>query len=158
MRKQRVLTRAASKRSRFHVISSGIAGGGAAPHDLGLQTEIGRTSKGGSSALREESLAPTTDEGGEEAPTFRILPRAEGQPSGELEGFRFTLLFLFASTSKRDRSSPRVGFAIRGSKTEGEEDLGTGGFMTERVEDLRKGSRAGLAPDDPGIFDLMSSE
>ena len=30
--------------------------------------------------------------------------------------------------------------------------------MTERGEDLRKGSRAGLAPDDPGISDLMSSE
>ena len=28
--------------------------------------------------------------------------------------------------------------------------------MTERGEDLRKGSRVGLAPDDPGISDLMS--
>ena len=68
------------------------------------------------------------------------------------------LLFFFASTSRRDRISPRVGFAIRGSKTEGGEDLGTGGFMTNRGEDLRKGSWAGLAPDDPGISDLMSSE
>ena len=39
---------------------------------------------------------------------------------------------------------------MRGSETEGEEDLGTGGFMTEMGEDLRKGSWAGLAPDDPG--------
>ena len=30
--------------------------------------------------------------------------------------------------------------------------------MTERVEDLRKGSRAGLALDGLGISDLMSSE
>ena len=30
--------------------------------------------------------------------------------------------------------------------------------MTERGEDLRKGSRAGLAPDGPEISDLMSSE
>ena len=28
----------------------------------------------------------------------------------------------------------------------------------ERGEDLRKGSQVGLAPDGPGIFDLMSSE
>ena len=68
------------------------------------------------------------------------------------------LLFFFASTSRRDRSSSRVGFAIRGSETKGEKDLGTGGFMTERGEDLKKGSRAGLAPDEPGISDLMSSE
>ena len=40
-----------------------------------------------------------------------------------------------------------VGFAIRGSKIEGEKDLETGGFMTKRGEDLRKGSRAGLASD-----------
>ena len=68
------------------------------------------------------------------------------------------LLFFFASTSRRDRSSLDVGFAIRGFETEGEEDLGTRGFMTERGEDLRKGSRAGLAPDDPRISDPMSSE
>ena len=30
--------------------------------------------------------------------------------------------------------------------------------MTEKGEGLRKGSRVGLAPDSPGIFDLMSSE
>ena len=30
--------------------------------------------------------------------------------------------------------------------------------MTERGEDLRKGSQAGLTPDDPGISNLMSSE
>ena len=52
--------------------------------------------------------------------------------------YGFTLRFFFASTSRRDRSSPRVGFAVRGSKTESEEDLGTGGFMAERGEDLRK--------------------
>ena len=68
------------------------------------------------------------------------------------------LLFFFASTSRRARSSLRVGFEIRGSKTEGEEDLETRGFMTERGEDLRKGSLAGLAPDGQGISDLMSSE
>ena len=68
------------------------------------------------------------------------------------------LLFFFSSTSRWDRSSPRVGLSIRGSEIEGEEDLGKGGFMTERGEDLRKGSRVGLAPDVPGIFDLMSSE
>ena len=48
------------------------------------------------------------------------------------------LLFFFASTSRWDQSSPRVGIAVRGSETESEEDLGTGGFMTERGEDLRK--------------------
>ena len=126
--------------------------------DVGLQTEIGRTSKGDSAALPEESPAPTVDEGKEEAPTFRILPRAGEQPFGELGGFRFTLLFFLTSTSRRDRSFPRVGFAIMGSETEGEEDLETGGFMTERGEDLRKGSRVGLAPDGPGISDLMSSK
>ena len=68
------------------------------------------------------------------------------------------LLFFFVSTSMRDQSSPRVGFAIRGSETEGEEDLEIGGLMTERGEDLRKGSWAGLAPDGLGISDLMSSE
>ena len=46
----------------------------------------------------------------------------------------------------------------RPSKTEGEEDLGTGGFMMERGEDIRKSSRAGLASDDPGISNLMSTE
>ena len=97
-------------------------------------------------------------EGEEEAPTFGILPRVGGHPSGELGGFHFTLLFFFASTSRRDQSSPHVGFLIRGSETEGEEDLGTKGFMTERGEDLRKGSRAGHSPDEPGISDLMSSE
>ena len=61
-----------------------------------------------------------------------------GQPSGELIGFRFTLLFFFASTSRWDRSSPWVGFAVRGSETDGEEDLGKGCFMTERGEDLKK--------------------
>ena len=128
------------------------------PCNVGLQTEIGRTSKGGSCALPEESPALMVDQGEEEAPTFRILPRVGGQPSGEIGGFRFTLLFFFTSTSRRDRSSPRVGFVIRGYETEGEEDLGTGGFMTEMGEDLKKGSRAGLAPDDPGISNLMSSE
>ena len=108
------------------------------PRDVGLQTEIGRTSKGGSIALPKESSAPAADEGKEEAPTFRVLPRARGQPSGELGGFCFTLLFFFASTSRRDQSSPREGFTIRGSETKGEEDLGTGGFMTKRGEDLRK--------------------
>ena len=68
------------------------------------------------------------------------------------------LFFFFASTSKRDRSFPRVGFTTRGFETKGEEDLGRGGFMTERGEDLRKGSWADLAPNDPGISDLMSSE
>ena len=68
------------------------------------------------------------------------------------------LLFFFARTSRRDRSSPRVGFEVRGSETDGEEDLGTERFMTERGEDLRKGSRAGLASDDPRISDLMSSK
>ena len=97
-------------------------------------------------------------EGEEEAPTFRILPRARGQPSYELGGFRFTLLFFFSITSRRDRSSPRVGFAIRGSETEGEEDLGTEGFMADMGEDLRKGSQADLAPDEPKISNLMSSE
>ena len=108
------------------------------PRDVGLQTEIGRTSKGGSSALPKESSAPAVDESKGEAPTFRVLPQARGQPSSELGGFRFTLLFFFASTSRQDQSSPREGFAIRGSETEGEEDLGTRGFMTKRGEDLRK--------------------
>ena len=80
MRKQNSSSLAASKRSRFPVTSSGIVGGGAAPCDVGLQTEIGRTSKGGSSALPEESLAPTTDEGEGEALTFEVLPQAGGQP------------------------------------------------------------------------------
>ena len=128
------------------------------PYDVGLQTEIGRTSKGGSAALPEESPAPREDEGEEKAPTFRILPRAGGQPSGEAGVFYFMLLLFFASTYRRARSSPRVGFAIRGSKTEGEEDFETGGFMTERGECLRKGSRVGLASDDPRISNLMSSK
>ena len=68
------------------------------------------------------------------------------------------LLFFFASTSRRDRSSPGVGFEVWGSKTDDGGDLGTERFMTERGEDLRKGSRVGLAPDDPGISDPMSSE
>ena len=115
---------ATSKRSRSLVTSSGIAGGGEAPRDVGLQIERGRTSKGGSTPL-ENSPAPTAGEGEEEAPTFRILPRSGGRPSGEVGGFRFTLLIFFANTSRRARSSPCVGFAIRGSETEGEEDLET---------------------------------
>ena len=55
------------------------------PRDMGLQTEIGRTFKGGSAALPEESRAPTTNEGEEEAPTFRILPRAGGNPLASSE-------------------------------------------------------------------------
>ena len=54
-----------------------------------------------------------------------------------------------------------MGFAIRGSKIEDEEGLETGfreGFMEKRGEDLRAGSRAGFAPDDLGIYDLMSSK
>ena len=86
------------------------------------------------------------------------MPRAGGQPSSELGGFRFTLLFFFTITLRRDRSSHRVGCELRGSETDGEEDLGTEHFMTERGEDLRKESRAGLAPNDPGISDLMSSK
>ena len=111
-----------------------------------------------STALPEESPVPAADEGGEEAPTFRILPRAGGQPSGEDRGLHFTLLFFFANTSRRARSSPCVGPAIKGSEAEGEEDFEARGFMTERGEDIRKGSRVGLASDGPGIFDLMSSE
>ena len=68
------------------------------------------------------------------------------------------LLFFFTSTSRRDRSSPRVGFEVRGSETDREEDLRTKHFMAERGEDLKKRSRAGVAPDDPGISDLMSSK
>ena len=158
MRKQRVLILTTSKRSRFPVTSSSIVRGGAAPRDMGLQTEIGRTSKVGSSTLPEETLASMASEGKEEAPTFKILPRVVGQPCSELGGFRFMLLFFFASTSGWDRSSPRVGFTIRGSKTEGEEDLGTEGFMAERGEDLKKGSWTDLALDELGISDLMSSE
>ena len=54
-----------------------------------------------------------------------------------------------------------MGFAIRGSKAEDEEDFEIGGregFMMEGGEGLRTGSRAGFTPDDPGISDLMSSE
>ena len=58
----------------------------------------------------------------------------------------------------RARSSPCVGFVIRGSKIVGEGDFQTKGFMIEREEGLRKGSRAGLTSDGPGISDLMSSE
>ena len=64
------------------------------PCDLGLQTEIVRTSKGGSAALLEESPASTADEGEEEAPTFKILPRAGGNPQGKLE---FSALRSFSS-------------------------------------------------------------
>ena len=80
------------------------------------------------------------------------------QTSGEVGVFRFTLLFFFVSTSRRARSFPRVGSAIRGSETEGEEEFETGGFMKEMGEGLRKGSRVGLAPDCLGISNLMSSE
>ena len=71
------------------------------------------------------------------------------------------LLFFLVSTSSRARSSPRAGFGVKGSKIEDEEGLKTGGkrgFMTERGEGLRKGSRVGLAPDGLGMFDLMSPE
>ena len=119
---------------------------------------MGRTSKEGSAALPEESPALAVDKDEEQAPIFRILPRAGGQPFREVGGFRFTLLFFFASTSRRARSSSIVGFSITGSETEGKEDLETGGFMMEKEEDLRKGSRADLTPDGPGIFDLVSSE
>ena len=71
------------------------------PRDVGLQIEIGRTSKEGSAALPEESPAPTADEGEEEAPTFRILPQVGGKPYREVGGFRFALLFFFPSTSRR---------------------------------------------------------
>ena len=94
----------------------------------------------------------------QEDPTFKILPREGGEPSGEVRGFRFTLIFFFSSTSRRAQSSSYVGFTIKGSETEGEEDLETGGFMMEREEDLKKGSPAGLAPNGPGISDLLSSE
>ena len=86
--------------------------------------------------------------------TFKLIRH----PSSDLGGFHFMLLFFFASTSRRDRSSPCVGFAIRDSEIGGEEDLGTRGFMTERGEDRRKGIRVGLTPDGPGISDLMSSK
>ena len=128
------------------------------PRDVGLQIEIERTFKEGSAALPEESLAPTADEDEEEAPTFRILPQVGGKPSREVGGFRFALLFFFPSTSRWARSFPYVGFTIRGSEREGEEDLEIGGFMTEKGEDLRKRSRVGLASDGPRISDLMSSE
>ena len=149
MREQRVLTPYSAKVIPPHLIrhcrGGGGGGGSAAPSDVGLQTEIGRTSKGR----------------GEEAPAFKTIPRAGGQPSGEAWDFRFTLLFFLVSTSRRARSSPRVGFEVKGSNIEDEEDLETGGkegFMTERGECIKKGSRAGLAPDGPGISDLMSSE
>ena len=54
-----------------------------------------------------------------------------------------------------------MGFTIRGSKAEDEEDLETGGregFMMEGGEDLKAGSHAGFTPDGPGISDLISSE
>ena len=157
MRKQRVLTPYSTKAIPPHFIRH-CKRGGAAPRDEGTpKGKKKRTSKGGLAALPEESPAPTADEGEEEAPIFRILPRAGGQPSGEVGVFHFMLLFFFYSTSRRARSSPRVGFAIRGSETEGEKDFEIGGFMTERGEGLRKGSRAGLASDDPEISDLMSS-
>ena len=127
------------------------------PRDVGLQTEMGRTSKGGLSHPPRRVSNPDSGRE-EEAPTFRILPQAGGQPYGEVGGFCFTLLFFFASTSWRAQISPRVGFAIRGSETEGEEDTETRGFMMERGEDLKKGSQVGLAPSGSGISDLMSSE
>ena len=99
------------------------------------------------------------DEGKEEAHTFRILPRAGGKPSREVGGFHFTLLFFFASTSRRARSSPHVGFAIRGSEIEGEEDLETKGFIKEkgrRSQERKSGQpRTGwsgdIRPDELGI-------
>ena len=36
--------------------------------------------------------------------------------------------------------------------------MGMEGFMAKRGEDLRKGSRVDLAPNKPGISDLMSSK
>ena len=54
------------------------------PCDVGLQTEIGRTSKGGSATLPEKSPAPIADEGEEEAPTFKILPRRGATLKGSL--------------------------------------------------------------------------
>ena len=52
------------------------------PYDVGLQTEIGRTSKGSLAALPEESPAPIVDEGEKEAPTFKFLPRPGGGGGG----------------------------------------------------------------------------
>ena len=88
MKKQRVLIPHSTKTFPHHLAlegggGGGGGGGGSAPYDIGLQTEIGRTSKGGSAALPEESPTPTVDKGGEETPTFKVLPRAGGQPSGE---------------------------------------------------------------------------
>ena len=65
-----------------------------APYDVGLHTEIGRTSKEGSVVFPEESPAPTVDKGEEETPTFKILPGQGGNPQGKLE---FSALRSFSS-------------------------------------------------------------
>ena len=65
-----------------------------APSDVGLQTKIGRTSNRGSAALPEDSPAPIVDEGEEEAPTFRILPRAGGTTLWQAQRFPFHAPFL----------------------------------------------------------------
>ena len=55
------------------------------PHDVGLQIEIGRTSKGDSFALPEESPASTVDEGRDRSPSLGSCPKHEGSPLASSE-------------------------------------------------------------------------
>ena len=64
-------------------------------------------------------------------PPLGSYPEQGGNPQGKSGVFHFTLLFFFSSTSRWARSSPRVGFSIRGFETEGEKDFETGGLHDE---------------------------
>ena len=104
---------------------------------MGLKTEIGRTSKGGSSALREESPAPTAEEDEEEAPSLRAPSRGAALWRARRFPFHAPLL-LSQHLQARPKLSPCRLRSKGLLKTDGEEDLGAGRFMRERGEDLRK--------------------
>ena len=55
------------------------------PRDVGLQTERGRTSKGGSAALPKESPAPAADEVGKRLPPLGSYPEKGGNPLSRTE-------------------------------------------------------------------------
>ena len=131
-----------SASKRFLPNSSALQGGGSTLYAEGLQTVIGITSNGGSTALPEEPLAFAaepergwelgalgTSTGGsdtcpytrawvegddEDVPNLGTLPQAGWPFSRESEVFRFTLRDLRDSVSTRAKSSPLVGLTTGG--------------------------------------------
>ena len=134
------------------------------PCDIGIQTKIGRTSKGGSAALPEESPAMTVDEGEEKTPAFKILPLAGGVGGGGGGGG-------WGATLKGSLSLPLYAHFLLFQHFPAGSKLSLSGLRDKRLqrkrrrrlndrggEDLRAGSRAGFVPDGLGISDLMSLE